>query len=108
MKKRRRLLPAAVTLCVDQIGVHHLHGPIPDAVHPLYPQHLILRLELFSDTLTNRHLFYQLKEHSLCLLSIIKVKISYHIIYFLFIMERWNERSNQHDKMSIMVKSFSY
>jgi len=29
------LLPAADTLCVDQIVVHRLHSPIPDIVHLL-------------------------------------------------------------------------
>ena len=43
-KKRRRLLPAADTLCVDQIVVDLLHSLIPDVVHPLHPQHLILHL----------------------------------------------------------------
>lgn len=57
-KKRRILLPAAVILCVDQIVVHHLHCPISDAVHLLYPQHLILRLELLGDTLAGRQLFF--------------------------------------------------
>ena len=52
------MLPAAVTLCVDQIGVHHLHGSILDVVHPLYPQHLILCLEQFGDTLTGHQLFF--------------------------------------------------
>ena len=34
----------------------------------LYPQHLILGFELFGDALTEGHLFYQLKKHSLRLL----------------------------------------
>ena len=49
--------------CVDQLVIYHLHRTIPDVVHPLHPQHLILRFELFGDTLMCRHLFYQLKEH---------------------------------------------
>ena len=44
------------------------YSPIPDVIHPLYPQHLILGLELFRNALTNGRLFYQLKEHILCLL----------------------------------------
>ena len=67
-KKRRRLLPAADILCVDQIDVDHLHSPIPDVVHLLHPKHLILSLELFGDALTLGHLLYQLKKHSFCLL----------------------------------------
>ena len=65
MKGRRGLIPIADTLCVDQIVVDHLHSPIPDIVHPLHPEHLILSLELFGDALTGGKLFYQLKEHSL-------------------------------------------
>ena len=67
-KWRRGLLPAAVTLCVDLVVVHHLHSPISDVVHALYPQHLILGFELFGDALTGGKLFYQLKEHSLSLI----------------------------------------
>ena len=62
------MLPAADILCVDQIVVHHLHSPIPDVVHPLYPLHLILGLDLFGDALTDSHLLYQLKKHGLCLI----------------------------------------
>lgn len=58
------MLPAVDTLCVDQIVVDHLHSPIPNAVHPLHLQHLILCLELFCDTLTGSKLLYQLKKHS--------------------------------------------
>lgn len=62
------MLPAAETLCVDQVVVHHLHGLIPDVVHPLHPEHLILGLEPLGDALTGGKLFYQLKEHSLSLI----------------------------------------
>ena len=62
------MLPAAVTLCVDQVVVHHLHGSILDVVHPLHPQHLILGLEPLGDALTDGHLFYQLKKQVLRLL----------------------------------------
>jgi hypothetical protein len=62
------LLPAADTLYVDQIVVDHLPASIPDAVHLLHPQHLILCLELFGDAITGGKLFYQIKEHSLRLL----------------------------------------
>ena len=55
--------PPHDTLCVDQIMIYKLHRSVPDVVHPLRPQHLILRLELLSDTLTGGHLFYQLKKH---------------------------------------------
>ena len=48
-----------MTLCIDQIAVYHLHRAVLDAVHPLYPQQLILRLELLGDTLTFSHLRYQ-------------------------------------------------
>ena len=44
------------------------YSPIPDVIHPLYQQHLILGLALFRNALTNGRLFYQLKEHILCLL----------------------------------------
>ena len=37
--------------------VYGLHCPVPYAVHPLYPQHLILGFELFRDALTLCHLF---------------------------------------------------
>ncbi len=42
--------------------VNYLHCPVPDVVHPLYPQHLILCFELLGDTLTLSHLFCQ-QEH---------------------------------------------
>jgi hypothetical protein len=42
------IAPAADTLCVDQIVVDRLHSPIPDIVHPLHPQHLVFRFELFG------------------------------------------------------------
>ncbi len=64
MRGRRGLLPAADTLCVDQIMVYALHCPVPDAVHSLYPQHLILSLELFGYFLQFCHLFCQ-QEHLL-------------------------------------------
>ena len=57
-KKRRVLLPAAVTLCVNQIVVYLLHSLISDIVHPLYPQHLILVFELFSNALAGHQLFF--------------------------------------------------
>ena len=44
-QQRRGSLPAAETLCVDQIIVDHLHSPIPDVVHPLHPEHLILAFD---------------------------------------------------------------
>ena len=43
--------------------VYDLHYPVPYAVHPLYPQHLVLGFELFSDALTDGQLLYQLKKH---------------------------------------------
>ena len=55
------------TLCINQIVVHNLHSSIPNVVHSLYPQHLILGLELFCDAFTGRHLLYQLKKHSFSL-----------------------------------------
>ena len=62
------MLPAADTLYIDQIVVYLLHCPISDAVHPQYPQHLILGLELLCDALTASHLRYQFKKHVFCLL----------------------------------------
>lgn len=65
MNWQRWLLPAIVTLCVDQVGVHHLHSPIPDIVHPLHPQYSILCLELFCYALpaatcftSSKNMFY--------------------------------------------------
>ena len=57
------MIPAIDPLCVDQIIIHHLHCPFSDVVHPLHPQHLILRLKLFGDALTGCKLFYQLKKY---------------------------------------------
>ena len=51
------------TLCINQIVVHNLHSSIPNVVHPLYPQHLILCFKLFGDALTLGHLLNQLKKH---------------------------------------------
>ena len=56
------------TLCINQIVVHNLHSSIPNVVHSLYPQHLILDLKLFCDAFTGRHLLNQLKKHCLGLL----------------------------------------
>ena len=56
--------PPPGSLCVDQTVIYDLYCPVPDVVHPLHPQHLILRLELFGDALTLCHLFYQ-QEHLL-------------------------------------------
>ena len=39
--------------------IRDLHCPVSDIVHPLYPQHLILCLELFSGALTLGHLLDQ-------------------------------------------------
>ena len=44
--------------------IYDLHCTVPDVVHPLHPQHLILRLELFGDALTLWHLPCQ-QEHLL-------------------------------------------
>lgn len=59
------------TLCINQIDVHDFSCPIPDTVHPLYPQHLILSLEQFGDTLTLGHLLYQRKKHMRCEIMIL-------------------------------------
>ena len=56
------------TLCINQIVVHDFSCPIPDTVHPLHPQHLILCLELFGDTLTLCHLLCQQEHLFLCLI----------------------------------------
>ena len=45
--------------------IYNLHCPIPDIVHPPYPQHLILSFELLGHALTLRHLLCQ-QEHLLC------------------------------------------
>ena len=55
--------PPPDTLCVNQFFVCDFHCPIPNVVHPLYPQLLILGLELLHDALTDGKLFYQLKKH---------------------------------------------
>ena len=44
--------------------VYDLQGPVPDVVHSLHPQHLILCFEQFGDALTIRHLLCQ-QEHLL-------------------------------------------
>ena len=56
--------PPPNNLCVDQLMVYDCHCPIPDVVHALYPQHLILCFELFSDALTLCNLLCQ-QEHLL-------------------------------------------
>ena len=62
------MLPAAATLCVDQIAVHHLHSSIPDVARSLYSLQLILAFELLGDALIGIHLFYQLQKHIIRLL----------------------------------------
>ena len=44
--------------------INDLHCPVPDVVHSLHPQHLILRFELFSYALSLGHLLCQ-QEHLL-------------------------------------------
>ena len=44
--------------------IHDLHCSVPDVVHPMHPQHLIPRFELFGDALTLGHLLCQ-QEHLL-------------------------------------------
>ena len=51
--------PQPDTLCVNQLMVYDLHDPVPNVVHTLHPQHLILRLELFCHTLPLCHLLCQ-------------------------------------------------
>lgn len=63
--------PPPGTLCINQIDVHDFSCPTPDTVHPLYPQHLILSLEQFGDTLTLGHLLYQRKKHMRCEIMIL-------------------------------------
>ena len=72
------MLPAADALYINQIMVYDFHNPVPDDVHPLHPQHLILCLKLFGDILTGCHLLYQLKNHIFCLI----VQISKIIVQF--------------------------
>ena len=48
--------------------VYDFHCPVTNTIHSLYPEHLILGLELFGDALTDGNLLYQLKKHSLRLL----------------------------------------
>ncbi len=67
-KRRRGPLPAASTLCVNQLVVYDFCRLCSDVVHPLYLQHLILRFALFGDTISDGHLIYQLKKHGFCLL----------------------------------------
>jgi|GEM_PF-4906086 len=54
--------PPPVTLCVDQLVIYDLHCPVPDVVHSLHPQHLILCFELFGDAFALCHLLRQ-QEH---------------------------------------------
>ena len=53
--------PPPVTLCIDQLVIYDLYCPVPDVVHPLHPQHLILCFELFCHALTLCHLLCQQK-----------------------------------------------
>ena len=55
-------------LIIDQFTIDYFHCSIPDTVHPLHPQHLILCLELFGDTLTLCHLLCQQEHLFLCLI----------------------------------------
>ena len=48
MKAAAGLTPAAITLCVNQLMIYDFHGPIPDVINALHPQHLIIDLELFA------------------------------------------------------------
>ena len=48
--------------------IYNLIYSISDVIHPLHPQHLILILKLFSNTLVGGKLLHQFKKHALCLL----------------------------------------
>ena len=50
-KSGRDYSPPHDRLCVNQIMVYDFQRPVPDVVYPLYPQHLILGLELFGDAM---------------------------------------------------------
>ena len=49
-----------VLLCVDQIVQYHLLGSLPNAVHSLNPEHLILGFHLLGHVLGLRHLRHRL------------------------------------------------
>lgn len=51
-------------LIIDQFTIDYFHCSIPDTVHTLHPQHLILCFELFCHALTLCHLLCQ-QEHLL-------------------------------------------
>ena len=61
------LLPS-VLLGVNQLYIYNLCCTVTDIVHSLHPQHLIVRFELFGYSFLFGELFYQPKEHILCLL----------------------------------------
>ena len=61
------LLPS-VLLGVNQLCIYNLFRSVADIVHTLHPQHLIFCFELFGYAFLFGELFYQPKEHILCLI----------------------------------------
>ena len=59
---------AALSLGINQLCINNLRCTVADIVHTLHPQHLVFRFELFCYTFLFGELFYQPKEHILCLL----------------------------------------
>ena len=58
----------ALSLGVNQLCIYNLFRTVTDIVHSLHPQHLIICFELLSHAFLFGELFYQPKEHILCLL----------------------------------------
>ena len=51
--------PLSDNFCIDLYMINDLLLPVPDTVHQLYTQHLILGLEMFDDVLSLGYLIYQ-------------------------------------------------
>lgn len=56
------------TPTVDQPAIYNFCSSVANVIHLSNPLHLIFRFELFGDTLTLCHLFYEPKKHILYLL----------------------------------------
>ena len=54
-----------IPLFINQLAIYYLSRSATNVVHLLCPLHLIVRLELFGNTITLCHLVNQLQEHIL-------------------------------------------
>ena len=59
-------LPCAV-LAINKLVWYDFHSGVSQVVHLLYPRHLVFHFERFRYALFFRKLFYQPREHLLCL-----------------------------------------